>query len=92
MELAIREGGKEAVHEAEKLHTPPPLGMRGNDRSSGDFERCQQGRGAVPLVVAAVASQGTSIRQLQIALRPFQCLNRRLLVDAENNRLGGGSA
>jgi hypothetical protein len=50
VELAIREGGKEAVHEAEKLHTPPPLGMRGNDRSSGDFERwcrpaCSRGCG-----------------------------------------------
>ena len=29
-----------------------------------------------------------SIRQLQIALRPFQGLDRRLFVDTENNRLG----
>src|SRR5258708_37636134 len=60
-----------------------------NDLSGGDFERGKQGRGAVPLVIVALASQGASVRQLQIALRPLQGLDRRLFVDTENDRLGG---
>ena len=43
----------------------------------------------VPPVVVALAGQGASVRQLQIALRPLQGLDRRLFVDTENNRLGG---
>ena len=31
VEFAIREGGNEAVHEAEELDPAAPLGMRGND-------------------------------------------------------------
>ncbi len=31
VQLAIREGGNHAVHEAEELDTPPPLGMLGNN-------------------------------------------------------------
>src|SRR5262245_2095075 len=89
VKLAIREDGNNAVHEAEELDTTAPLGMRRNDSSSSHFERGEQGRGAVPLVVVALAGQGASVRQLQIALRPFQGLDRRLFVDTENNRLGG---
>src|SRR6516225_5504555 len=87
--LAIREGGDHAVHEAEELDTAPPLGMLGNNLSGGDFERREQGRGAVPLVIMALAGQGASVRELQLTLRPLQCLDGRLLVDTENNRLGG---
>ena len=43
----------------------------------------------MPFVNMALAGQGASVRQLQIPLRPLQCLDRRLLVDTENNRLGG---
>ena len=74
--------------EAEKLDTAPPLGMLGNNPAAGDFERCKQGRGAVPLVIVALAGQGASVRELQVALRPLQRLDRRLLIDTENNRLG----
>src|SRR6516164_9026828 len=88
MQLAIREGGNHAVHEAEELDTAPPLGMLGNNPAAGDFERCKQGRGAVPLVIVALAGQGASVRELQVALRPLQRLDRRLLIDTENNRLG----
>jgi len=88
VKLAIREGGNGAVHEAEELDAAA-LGMRRDDPSGGDFERCEQGRGAVPRVVVALAGQGASVRQLQIALRPLQGLDRRLFVDAENNGLGG---
>ena len=63
--------------------------MRRDDPSGGDFERGKQGRGAVPFVVVALAGQGAPVRQLQIALRPLQGLDRRLFVDTENNGLGG---
>ena len=88
VKLATPEGGNDAVHEAEELDTAAPLCMRRDDPSGGDFERGKQGRGAVPLVVVALAGQGASIRRLQIALRPLQCLDRRLFVDTENNCLG----
>src|SRR5437764_13055291 len=74
--LAIRECGNDAVHEAEELDTAAPLGMRRDDPSGGDFERGEQGRGAVPLVVVALPGQGASVRQLQIDLRPLQRLDR----------------
>ena len=34
--------------EQEELDTAPPLGMLGNNPAAGDFERCKQGRGAIP--------------------------------------------
>ena len=43
----------------------------------------------MPFVVVAVPCQGASVRQFQIALRPFQGLDRRLLIDTENNRVFG---
>ena len=89
VKLATREGGDDAVHEAEELDTAAALGMRCDDPTGGDFERCEQGRGAVPLVVVALAGQGAPVRQLQIALRTLQRLDRRLFVDTENNRLDG---
>src|ERR1700693_3843798 len=89
VELAIRKGGNEAVHEAKELDTAASLRMRRDDPSGGDFKRCEQGRGAVALVVVALARQGASVRELQVALRPFQGLDRRLFVDTQNNGLGG---
>src|SRR5215813_4683974 len=89
VKLAIREGGDDAVHEAEELDTAAALGMRRDNPAGGDFERCEQGRRAMPLVVVALAGQGAPIWQLQIALRTLQRLDRRLFVDTENNRLGG---
>jgi hypothetical protein len=43
--------------------------MFGNDLAGGDFEGRKQGRGAVSPVAVALAGQGTSVRQLQVALR-----------------------
>src|SRR5215475_11919823 len=90
VQLAIWEGGNHAVHEAEELDTPPALGMLGNDLSGGDVERGKQRRGAVPLVIMALTGQGAPVRELQVALRPLQSLDRRLLIDTEDNRLGRG--
>ena len=75
MKLAIREGSNDTAHEAEKLDTAPPLRMHRNDFSGADFERRKQSRGAVPLVVVALAGQGASVRELQIALRTLQGLD-----------------
>ena len=65
VQLAIREGGDHAVHEAEELDTAPPLGMLGDNPAAGDFERCKQGRGTVPLVIVALAGRGASVRELR---------------------------
>ena len=89
VQLAIREGGNHAVHEADELDTAPPLGMLGNNLPAGDLERGKQGRGAVPPVIMALARQGASVWQLQIALRPLQRLDRRFFIDTEDNRPGG---
>ena len=66
----------------------PPLRVRRNDAPGGDFERCKQRRGAVPLVIVVLAAQGACIRQLQTGLCPLQYVNRRLLINTENDRLG----
>ena len=39
---------------------------------------------AVPFVIMAPAGQGASVRQLQIPLRPLQCLDRELHVILDN--------
>src|SRR5262249_62237710 len=92
VKLAIRQGSNEAVHEAEELDTGTPLGMLRDDPPGGNLKRCEQGRGAVPPVVVALPGQSAAVRQLQVALRPLQGLDRRLLVDTEDDRLGGGRA
>ena len=56
VKLATREGGDDAAHEAEELDTAAALGMRCDDPAGGDFERCEQGGGTVPLVVVDSAS------------------------------------
>lgn len=62
--------------------------MRREDLAGGDLEGGKQGGGAVALVIVALAGQCPPIRQLQIALRPFERLDRGLLVDTQDNRLG----
>src|ERR1700736_5838669 len=63
--------------------------MRRDDLSGGDFECCKQRRRSMPLVVVALARQGTPIGQLEITLRPLQRLDRGLFVNAEHNGLLG---
>ena len=49
---------------------------------------CKQGRGAVPLVI--VVGRSRRVRSgASSSLRPLQHLDRRYLIDTENNRLGG---
>ena len=87
VQLAIREGNNDALHEAEELDSAP-LGMRADDLPGAHLQRSKQGRGAMPLVVVALARQGAPVRELQIPLRPLQCLDRGFFIDTENNRLG----
>src|SRR6478736_7414665 len=61
--------------------------MRRDDLSGGDFERCKQCCGAMPLVIVALAGQGAAIGQLQITLRSLQSLDRGLLVHTQHNSL-----
>src|SRR5271166_3649723 len=88
VQLAVRESGDKAVHEAEKLDAAPPFRMLRNDPPAGYVKRCKQGRGAMQLVVMALARQGAPVRELQIPLCPLQGLDRRFFIDTDNNRLG----
>src|SRR5882762_11660774 len=78
MDVLSRIGGDDVVHKAEELAAAAALCVGGVDFAGGDVERAEQRRGAVPGVVVALAGQGASVRQLQIALRPLQRLDRRL--------------
>jgi len=53
--------------------------MLGADLAAGNVERCEQGGGAMSLVVMGLAGERAPIGQLEIALRPLQRLDRRLL-------------
>lgn len=57
----------------------------GPDLASGDLKGCKRGCGAMPLVIVALPGQGASVRQFQITPRPFKCLDRRFLIDAQDN-------
>ena len=53
------------------------------------LERREQRRRAVPLVVVAVPGQRAPVRQLEVALRALQRLDRRFLVNAQDHRVVG---
>jgi len=92
MKLAAGKSGNDAVHEAKELDAAAAFRVRRDDFSGGDFDRGKQRSRAVPRVVMALAGQSPSVRQLQIALRPLQCLDRRLLINAQDNGfLGRGN-
>ena len=59
----------------------------GRHLAGGHLEAANRVDGAVALVVMAMAGQRAAVRQLQIALRPLQRLDRGLLVDAEDDRV-----
>ena len=48
----------------------------------GAVRRCEQGRGAVPFVIMALAGEGVSVGSFK--LRPLQCLDRELHVILDN--------
>src|SRR5437016_90674 len=54
-----------------------------------DLEGGKQCRGAIALVIVTMTAQCTAVRELQIALRTLQRLDRGLFVDADDNRVLG---
>ena len=82
-------GGNDVIHEVEKFLAATAFLVCGPDLAGGNLEGGKQGCRAMPFVVVAVPGQGASVRQFQVALRPFKGLDRRLLIDAENNRVLG---
>jgi hypothetical protein len=61
--------------------------VRGSYLAGGHLEGGKERRGAVTLVIVAVAGQRAAARQLQIPLCAFQRLDRGLLVDADDYRV-----
>ena len=55
--------------------------MAGPDLAGSHVERGKEGGRAVPGIVMAVSGEGAAVLELEIALRPFQGLDVRLLVD-----------
>ena len=84
MDLAVRIGGDDLVHEAEELDAPAPLLVGHGHLAGGDVEGGGTGSRCVALVIVAVAGQRPAVGQLQIALGTLQRLNRGLLVDADD--------
>src|SRR6516162_290683 len=76
--------GHDAVHEVEELDAPAAPIVLGSHLAGSNVESSEQSRGAMPLVVMRVAGQRTAVGQLEIALRPFQRLDRGLLVHRQH--------
>ena len=76
LEPGLGIGRNNLVHEGQELLAAPALLVRARDLARRHLERGEQGRGAVPLIVVAVSRQRASVRQLQIALRALQRLDR----------------
>ena len=86
VDLAVRVIGHDLVHEVEELDPPPAPIVSCLDLARGNVEGGEEGRRAVPLVVVAVARERAAVRQPEIALRPLERLDVRLLVDCEHER------
>lgn len=63
--------------------------MGRRDPAIGEVEGGKEGGGAVPLIVIAATAERATARQPQIALRPFERLDRRLLIDADDDGVLG---
>ena len=85
----VRVSGDDIVHEIEELDAPPPRLVRGGDLAGCYLEGGKQGGGAVALVIVAMAGQRPAVRELEIALRSLQRLDRGLLVDTDDDRVLG---
>ena len=72
-----------------KFDAPSALLVRGRHLAGGSFEGGEQRRGAVALVIVAMAGQRSTVRKLEISLRPLQRLDRRLFVDADDDGVLG---
>src|ERR1043165_1471431 len=82
-------GGDDIIHEVEELDAPPALLVRGRHLAGGYFEGGEQRRGTVALVIVAMSDQRSTVRKLQVSLRPLQRLDRGLFVDADDDSVLG---
>ena len=57
MESGVGIGGDDVVHEVEELDPPPPLLVRGRHLAGRHLEGGKQRRGAVALVIVAMAGR-----------------------------------
>lgn len=69
--------GDDVVHEVDEFDAPPARLVSGRHLADGDLK---QGRGAVLLVVVAMAGQRPALGELQTALRTLQRLDRGLFI------------
>src|SRR5436305_12459608 len=73
------------VHEVEKLDASASFVVAAGDLAGGDFQGCEQRCRPVPLVVVRLADQRAAGGQLEIALGSLKRLDRRLLVNREDD-------
>ena len=76
VDIRVRVSSNDAVHKVEKFDTSAAIFVSGHHLPSGHFEGGKQGRGAIALVVMATAGQRPPAGKLEMALRPFQSLDR----------------
>ncbi len=89
MDGRVRIGGDNVVHEVEEFDAPPAFLMSSRYLAGGHFEGGQQRRGAVALIVVAAAGQRPAVGSFRYPCAPLQCLDRRLFVDADDDRVLG---
>src|SRR6266446_8530974 len=73
----------------EEFDAAPALLVSRRHLAGGHLEGGKQCRGAIALVIVTMTAQCTAVRELQIALRTLQRLDRGLFVDADDNRVLG---
>ena len=74
--------GDDLVQKGQELLATAALGVHPADRPREDVERGEERRRTVPLVLMTHPSNSFAVGEHDIALRPFQGLNRRLFIDA----------
>ena len=89
MDGRVRMSGYDIIHEVEKLDAPPAFLVRGRHLAGGYFEGGEQRRDTVALVIVAMAGQCSTVRKLEISLRPLQRLDRGLFIDADDDGVLG---
>jgi hypothetical protein len=91
MQFAAPIGSDDLVHEGEKLDPSPTALVGGDHLAAGHIQRREESGCAVPLIVMALTGERPPVGQLQIALRAFQRLDRRLFVTQMTIAFSGGA-
>jgi hypothetical protein len=77
--------GDDIIHEVEEFDASPSILVRDRDFAGGDLKGCS--RGAIALLVMVMTSQRPAVGQLQVPLGALQGLDRRLFIDADDDRI-----